>query len=162
MAARYDWSLRFLCASSLRQGGATYVNEEARDAGPGAFNPMPNRFELVALALPADCPPESVPAAVGRLISAAWPGMSRAQLVDRARRLDMRASLRVQPGSEAIGPIGPIGPDGLTQFRLALTFAEGRFELVAHVRRVKRRRAGARRQKPSLPPARDTRQQTLF
>ena len=78
--------------------------------------------------------------------------MSRAQLVDRARRLDMRASLRVQPGR------GPIGPDGLTQFKLALTFANGRFELVAHVRRVKRRRSGANRQKPSLPPARDTRQ----
>jgi len=132
-----------------------YFREEAR-AAPRAFDPMPNRFELVALALPADCPPESVPAAVGRLISAAWPGMSRAQLMDRARRLDMRASLRVQPGS------GPIGPDGLTQFRLALTFADERFELVAHVRRIKRRRPGARRQKPSLPPARDTRQQTLF
>ncbi|WP_238328172.1 hypothetical protein [Paraburkholderia mimosarum] len=138
-----------------------YFREEAR-AAPRAFDPMPQRFELVALALPADCPPESVPPAVGRLISAAWPGMSRAQLADRARRLDMRASLRVQPGFGPVGPIGPIGPNGLTQFRLALTFADGRFELVAHVRRVKRRRAGARRQKPSLPPARDIRQQTLF
>ena len=69
---------------------------------------MPHRFELVALALPADCPPESVPSVVGRLISVAWPGMSRAQLVDRARRFGMRASLQLQPG---------IGPEGLTQFR---------------------------------------------
>jgi hypothetical protein len=79
--------------------------------------------------------------------------MSRAQLVDRARRLDMRASLRVQPG---------IGPDGLTQFRLTLSSADERFILVAHVRRVARRRTGARRQKPSLPPARDIGQQNLF
>jgi hypothetical protein len=114
---------------------------------------MAYRFELVSLALPVDCPPESIPPAVGRLIAAAWNGMSRAQLVDRARRLDMRASLRVQPG---------IGPDGLTQFRLTLSFANGSFELIAHVRRVIRRRTGARRQKPSLPPARDIRQQSLF
>ena len=114
---------------------------------------MTQRFELVSLALPAGCPPESVPPGVGRLISAAWPGMSRAQLVDRARRLDMRASLRVQPG---------IGPDGLTHFRLTLSFADESFELTAHVRRAIRRRAGARRHKPSLPPARDARQQSLF
>ena len=114
---------------------------------------MAYRFALVSLALPVDCPPESIPPAVGRLIAAAWNGMSRAQLVDRARRLDMRASLRVQPG---------IGPDGLTRFRLTLSFANGGFELIAHVRRVIRRRTGVRRQKPSLPPARDIRQQSLF
>ena len=114
---------------------------------------MAYRFELVSLALPADCPPELVPPAVGRLLSVAWPGMSRAQLVDRARRLDMRASLSVQSG---------IGPDGLTQFRLTLSLADESFELTAHVRRVRRRRKGARRQKPSLPPARDIRQQSLF
>jgi hypothetical protein len=114
---------------------------------------MAYRFALVSLALPVDCPPESIPPAVGRLISLAWPGMSRAQLVDRTRRLDMRASLRMQPD---------IGTDGLAQFRLTLNFANGSFELIAHVRRVVRRRTGARRQKPSLPPARDIRQQRLF
>lgn len=114
---------------------------------------MGYRFELVSLALPADCSPESIPSAVGQLVSAAWPGMSRAQLVDRARRLDMHPSLRVQPG---------IGPDGLTRFRLTLRFADTSFELRAYVRRVVRRRTGARRQKPSLPPARDVRQQSLF
>jgi hypothetical protein len=114
---------------------------------------MAQRFELVSLALPADCSPESIPLVVSRLIAAAWPGMSRTQLVDRARRLDMRASLQMQPG---------IGADGLTQFRLTLSFADGRFELIAHVRRATRKRTGARRQKPSLPPARDIRQQSLF
>ena len=121
-------------------------------SGLRAFNTMAH-FELVSLALPAYCPPESVPSAVCRLISAAWSGMSRAQLADRARRLDMRASLRVQPG---------MGPDGLTQFRLALSFADERFELIAQVRRIIRRHPGARRQKPSLPPVRDLRQQSLF
>jgi hypothetical protein len=114
---------------------------------------MAQRFEVVSLALPADFPPESVPSVVSRLIAAAWPGMSRAQLVDRARRLDMCASLRAQPG---------IGPDGLAQFRLTLSFADERFVLVAHVRRLTLRRTGARRQKPSLPPARDIRQERLF
>ncbi|WP_434667226.1 hypothetical protein P5W99_38540 [Paraburkholderia sp. A3BS-1L] len=129
-----------------------FVREEVRTQRR-AVNPMAYRFALVSLALPVDCPPELVPSTVSRLIAAAWNGMSRAQLVDRARRLDMRASLRVQPG---------IGPDGLTQFRLTLSFANGSFELIAHVRRVIRRRTGARRQKPSLPPARDIRQQSLF
>ena len=140
-------------ARHWRRGDDWAFIRGSADAGPRAFNPMTNRFELVSLALPVDCPPESVPSAVGQLISAAWPGMSRAQLVDRARRLDMHASLRVQPG---------IGPDGLTQFRLALSFENESFELIAYVRRVIRRRTGAQRQKPSLPPARDIRQQSLF
>ncbi|WP_084168607.1 hypothetical protein [Paraburkholderia acidipaludis] len=114
---------------------------------------MAHRFEIVSLALPADCAPEAVPHAVDRLISISWPGMSWAQLADRARRLDLRASLRVQSGS---------GPDGLIRFRLALGFAGGSFELIAHARRVARRRTATRREKPSLPPARDVRQQHLF
>jgi hypothetical protein len=114
---------------------------------------MACRFEIVSLALPAGCPPESIPPAVGRLILVSWPGMSRAQLADRARQLDQRALLRVQSGTT---------PGGLMQFRFAVCFEDGSFELIAHARRVVHRRVGARRQKPALPPARDARQQHLF
>jgi hypothetical protein len=78
--------------------------------------------------------------------------MSRAQLLERARRLALRASLRVRPG---------VGPEGMSLFSLALEAPDGHAEFVAHVRRPVRRRAG-RRAKASLPPLRDTRQQGLF
>jgi hypothetical protein len=117
------------------------------------LNTLARRFEIISLALPADCAPESVPRAVDRLIPVSWPGMSRVQLADRARRLDLRASLRVQSRS---------GSGGLIQFRLLLSFAGGSFDLIAHARRVVCQRAAARRQKPSLPPVRDARQQHLF
>jgi hypothetical protein len=114
---------------------------------------MATRFELVALALPHDSAPESLPQAVTQLIAACWPGMSRAQLIERARRLEMRASLRAEPG---------FGPDGLMHFRLILVMAGASVELRAHVRSVHRRRKNARRQKSSSAPARDVRQRSLF
>jgi hypothetical protein len=79
---------------------------------PRALNTMARRFEIVSLALPADYAPESVPPAVDRLIPVSWPSMSRAQLADRTRRLDLRASLRVQSRS---------GSGSLLQFRLLLS-----------------------------------------
>ncbi|MCP3713198.1 hypothetical protein M3I54_41135 [Paraburkholderia sp. CNPSo 3274] len=112
--------------------------------------------ELVALALPAGCAPETLPPAVAALMAACWPGMSRAQLLDRARRLALRASLRARPGSSS-----EPGPDGVRLYALVLMMGEVRAELVAHVRRLARRR-GARRARASLPPARDMRQAGLF
>jgi len=117
---------------------------------------MADRLELVALALPAGCAPESLPPAVAAFIAACWPGMSRAQLLDRARRLALRASLRACPGSSP-----EPGPDGARRYALLLMAGEMRAELVAHVRRLPRRR-GARRTRASLPPARDVRQGGLF
>ena len=114
---------------------------------------MAARFELVVLALIHDSAPESLPLSVTRLIAVFWPGMSRAQLMEHARRLGMRASLRAEPG---------LGPDGLKRFRLTLALAGASVELRAHVRSVHRRRKNARRQKPSSPPARDVRQGSLF
>ncbi|WP_321936276.1 hypothetical protein [Paraburkholderia sp. J8-2] len=113
---------------------------------------MSDHFELVAIALPRGCAPESLPASVAALVAACWPGMSRAQLLDRGRRLGLRISLRVLPES---------GPDGVRLYLLVLMTGEVRTELVAHVRRVVRRRS-ARRAKASLPPLRDVRQQGLF
>ncbi|MGQ7932253.1 hypothetical protein [Paraburkholderia sp. D1E] len=42
--------------------------------------PMADTFELVALGLPADLAPDSLPDPVKRLVADCWPGMSRAQL----------------------------------------------------------------------------------
>jgi hypothetical protein len=113
---------------------------------------MADRLELVALALPAGRAPETLPPAVAAFIAACWPGMSRAQLLDRARRFALRASLRARPEP---------GPDGVRLYALVLVVGEVRAELVAHVRRLARRR-GARRARVSLPPARDARQGGLF
>ncbi|WP_322052972.1 hypothetical protein [Paraburkholderia bannensis] len=113
---------------------------------------MADRLELVALALPPGCAPESLPPSVVAFMAACWPGMSRAQLLDRARRLALGASLRERPEP---------GPDGTRLYALVLIIGGVKAELVAHVRRLARRR-GARRAKVSLPPARDARQGGLF
>lgn len=98
------------------------------------------------------CASESLPASVAALVAACWPGMSRAQLLDRGRRLGLRISLRARP--EAC-------PDGVRLYSLMLVAGEVRTELVVHVRRVVHRRS-ARRAKASLPPPRDVRQQGVF
>ncbi|RAR48271.1 hypothetical protein C7401_15223 [Paraburkholderia unamae] len=117
---------------------------------------MADRLELVALALPPGCAPESLPPAVVQFIAACWPGMSRAQLLDRARRLALRVSLRARPAAGQAA-----GPDGVRRYALVLTLGAAKAELVAHVRRLARR-SGTRRARASLPPARDVRQAGLF
>ncbi|CAG9235762.1 conserved hypothetical protein [Paraburkholderia tropica] len=127
---------------------------------------MSARFQLVVIALPPDLPPEAVPEQVRALVAACWAGMSRAQLLDRARRFALRASMC---------PLAGLAPDGCARFALRLALpdpladavpstvaAAAVIELIAHVRRLARRRAGARRAKVSLPPARDARQMGLF
>lgn len=120
---------------------------------------MADTFELVALALPADLAPEALPAAVKRLVADCWPGMSRAQLVARARRHALQPSLRAH---------GPSAPGETGHFSFTLTAAGGAVRLIAHLRRVAKRRASARAAKAgktsklSRPPLRDPRQTSLF
>jgi hypothetical protein len=128
---------------------------------------MTTRFVRVTLALPADLAPEAVPQTAVHLIAACWPGMSRAQLLDRERRLTLRASLRRLAG---------LMLDGCSRFALRLALpdpaeaavavivlaTEDAIELTAHVRRNARHLADARRAKVSLPSARDVRQMGLF
>ncbi|SDJ49006.1 hypothetical protein SAMN04487926_1558 [Paraburkholderia steynii] len=117
---------------------------------------MADAFELVALALPGDTAPESLPTTVRQFVSECWPGMSRGQLVARARRMVLRPSLRACRAS-APGEIG--------LFALTLTVGTQMVSLVAHLRRVVTRRASARQRKgatTSRPPARDPRQASLF
>ncbi len=68
---------------------------------------MADAFELVALALPVDVAPESLPATVRQFVADCWPGMSRSQLIGRARRLALRPSLRAYRRS-APGDIGHV------------------------------------------------------
>lgn len=118
---------------------------------------MADTFELVALGLPADLAPDALSDAVKRLVAECWPGMSRAQLVARARRRALQPSLRA-----AVGNPGATAPGDTGLFSLTL-LAEGvAVRLIAHLRRVKRRRQSARPVKASKPPARDPRQGSLF
>ena len=131
---------------------------------------MADTFELVALALPADLAPEALPAAVRRLVADCWPGMSRAQLVARARRHALQPSLRA--AADVAGPGAPGGTGSLTgHFSLTLTVDGGVVRLIAHLRRVAKRRASARATKSttagkssklSRAPLRDPRQASLF
>jgi hypothetical protein len=117
---------------------------------------MADTFELVALALPSDVAPEALPEAIKRLVADCWPGMSRAQLIARARRHALHPSLRAH-GASAPGETG--------HFLLTLVVGGNAVHLIAHLRRVAARRTSARRArsaKPSRPPERDPRQRTLF
>lgn len=113
---------------------------------------MADRLQLVALALSANCAPESLPVPVSEFIAACWPGTRRAQLLDRARRLALRASLRVRPEP---------GPGGVRPYALVLVIGDARAELIAHVRRLAGR-GGSRRAKAPLPPAREARQRGFY
>ena len=117
---------------------------------------MAETFELVALALPGDTAPESLPASVRQFVAECWPGMSRGQLVARARRLALRPSLRACRAS---------APGEIALFALSLTVGMQIVSLVAHLRRLATRRASGRQRKvaaASRPPARDPRQASLF
>jgi hypothetical protein len=80
---------------------------------------MADVFELVALALPGDTAPESLPATVRQFVAECWPGMSRGQLVARARRLALRPSLRACRAS-APGEIALFGVVVLSVQNLAV------------------------------------------
>ncbi|TFE37787.1 hypothetical protein E2553_41115 [Paraburkholderia dipogonis] len=113
---------------------------------------MAHRLELVALALPAGLAPESLPSPVAQFVTACWPGMSRAQLLARARSHGLRVSLRVRREP---------GPEDVRLYALVLVTGQSRVELLAHVRWLAHRR-GARRARASRPPLRDSRQRGLF
>ena len=88
---------------------------------------MAERLELVALALPVGCAPGSLQPSVATFMAACWPEMSRAQLLDLARSLALRASLRARPEP---------GPGGTRLYALVLIIGGVKAELVAYVRRL--------------------------
>ena len=88
---------------------------------------MAERLELVALALPVGCAPGSLQPSVATFMAACWPEMSRAQLLDLARSLALRASLRARPEP---------GSGGTRLYALVLIIGGVKAELVAYVRRL--------------------------
>ncbi|WP_231337697.1 hypothetical protein [Paraburkholderia sprentiae] len=88
---------------------------------------MADAFELVALALPGDVVPESLPATVRQFVADCWPGMSRSQLIARARRLSLRPSLRAYL---------PAAPGDVGHFALTLTAGVQTVSLIVHLRRI--------------------------
>lgn len=135
--------------------GARYVPETSAQQKT-YVKKMPDTFELVALALPTNLAPEALPVAVKRLVADCWPGMSRAQLIGRARRHALHPSLRAH---------GPSGPGETVHFSLILKVDGEAVRLIAHLRRISKRRASARAvraTKVSRPPLRDPRQASLF
>ncbi|CAN7772694.1 hypothetical protein SBC1_80380 (plasmid) [Caballeronia sp. SBC1] len=118
---------------------------------------MANTLELMVLALPLELAPESLPPVVKRFVADCWPGMSRAQLISRARRQALHPSLRAIANNPGAGAPGETG-----HFSLTLTAEGMSVQLVAHLRRVRQLRVSARPAKASKPPARDPRQGSLF
>ena len=117
---------------------------------------MADAFELVALALPGDVAPESLPATIRQFVADCWPGMSRGQLIARARRLALRPSLRAYC---------PSAPGEIGLFALTLTAGAQIVSLIAHLRRLVKRRTSIRQRKAapaSRPPVGDSRQASLF
>jgi hypothetical protein len=117
---------------------------------------MADIYLLAGLTLPPGVAPESLPGTVTRFMSDCWPGMSRAQMMARAKRqglrLSFRATARCLPGETGV---------------FELRFNDGAVQCVmlARLQRLGDR-SGKRRQTSrtdvSRPPPRDPRQTWLF
>jgi len=117
---------------------------------------MADIYLLAGLMLPPGVAHESLPGTVTRFMSDCWHGMSRTQMIARAKRRALRLSFR------ATAPC-PSGETGVFELR----FNDGAVECVmlARLQRVGDR-SGKRRQTSrtdvSRPPPRDPRQTRLF
>ncbi|CAE6776976.1 hypothetical protein R69927_04024 [Paraburkholderia domus] len=117
---------------------------------------MADIYLLTGLTLPQGVAHESMPGTVSRFISDCWQGMSRTQMIARAKQRGLRLSFR------ATAPC-PSGETGVFEVR----FNDGAVEclMLARLQRVGDR-SGKRRQTSrsdvSRPPPRDPRQTRLF
>lgn len=111
-------------------------------------NAMANVLELVSFGLPPLFPPEAVPEPGAQFIAACWAGMTKGQLLTRARKRGWR------PSWERLAHI--VAEYGIEVYGYSLVIDGCVVPLMARMRRV----AGV--VKPSGPPERDERQQTLF
>ncbi|MGF6851406.1 hypothetical protein [Paraburkholderia sp. CI3] len=117
---------------------------------------MPDIYLLTGLTLPQGVAHESLPVTVTRFVSDCWPGMSRTQMMGRAKRRGLRLSFR------ATAPC-PSGETGV--FELRFSDGAGECLMLARLQRVGNRSSGSRRARRtdvSRPPARDARQTSLF
>jgi hypothetical protein len=117
---------------------------------------MADIYLLAGLTLPQGVAHESLPGTVTRLLADCWPGMSRAQMIGRAKLRGLRLSFR------ATAPC-PSGETGV--FELRFHDGAGECLMLARLQRVGSRKGGNRRTRRtdvSRPPARDPRQTPLF
>jgi hypothetical protein len=117
---------------------------------------MADIYLLAGLTLPQGVAHEFLPGTVTLFKSDCWPGMSRTQMMARAKRRGLRLSLR------ATAPC-PSGETGV--FELRFTDGAGECLMLARLRRIGSRSGGKRRTRRtdvSRPPARDPRQTRLF
>ncbi|MEA3085098.1 MAG: hypothetical protein QOC89_2795 [Paraburkholderia sp.] len=117
---------------------------------------MTDIYLLTGLTLPPGVAHESLPGAVTLFMADCWPGMSRTQMIARAKRRGLRLSFR------ATAPC-PSGETGV--FELRFNDGAGECLMLARLRRVENRNGGNRRTRRtdvSRPPARDPRETRLF
>ncbi|CAE6816248.1 hypothetical protein R75461_05884 [Paraburkholderia nemoris] len=117
---------------------------------------MADIYLLSGLTLPQGVAHESLPGTVTGFMSDCWQGMSRTQMIARAKRRGMRLSFR------ATAPC-PSGETGV--FELRFNDGAGEFLMLARLQRVGNRPGGNRRTRRtdvSRAPARDLRQTRLF
>jgi hypothetical protein len=117
---------------------------------------MADIYLLTGLTLPQGVAHESLSGTVTRFMADCWPGMSRTQMIARAKRRGLRLAFR------ATVPC-PSGETGVFELR----FNDGVVEclMLARLQRVGNRNGGNRRTRRtdvSRPPPRDPRQTRLF
>jgi hypothetical protein len=105
-------------------------------------------LELVSFGLPPTFPPEAMPEASAQFVAVCWAGVTKGQLVNRARKRAWR------PTWERLTHM--VAEEGVEMYGFALAIDGCVVPLMARMQRV----AGA--SKPSRPPERDERQQSLF
>ncbi|RQM59620.1 hypothetical protein EHZ18_08765 [Burkholderia vietnamiensis] len=117
---------------------------------------MADRYRLAGLTLPQGVAHESLPGPVARFISDCWHGMSRTQMMVRAKRRGLRLSFRATARCRS-------GETGVFELR----FNDGAVEclMLAWLQRVgasRGNRGSVSRTDISRPPPRDPRQTGLF
>jgi hypothetical protein len=117
---------------------------------------MADIYLLTGLTLPHGVAHESLPGTVTLFIADCWPGMSRTQMIARAKRRGMRLSFRATTPCQS-------GETGVFELR----FNDGAVECLMLARLQRLASASGRdrrtsRTDVSRPPARDPRQTRLF
>ncbi|WP_205182523.1 hypothetical protein [Burkholderia sp. LMG 13014] len=107
---------------------------------------MAAKLVLVSFALPSSFPPDLMPAAGAEFVAACLPGLTKQELLARAKRLGWRPSWK---------PLASREDDGLQAYGFGLTIGGMGVPLIA---RMRARTVG----RPRKPQEQDPRQLRLF
>jgi putative component of toxin-antitoxin plasmid stabilization module len=117
---------------------------------------MADIYLLAGLTLPSGVAHEFLPGTVTLFMADCWPGMSRTQMIARAKRRGLRLSFRATV---------PCPSGGTGVFELRFNDGAGECLMLARLERVGNGSGGKRRTRRtdvSRPPPRDARQTRLF